>query len=340
MNNPRPLGYLAGILLVALALIAVASLCLGSRSMSPAQLIDAAGPALRAIRSGSTGGSDGEIIAHLRLPRTLTALSVGAALGVAGVIIQTVTHNPLSDPGILGISAGAALAIVTATTVAGPLSATVTALLALVGAGGACALVFGITALGRSINPLTLILAGAALTALLSSLSAGLVLRDAFALDKLRFWTIGSVAGADMRTAVLTAIVLTIAVAGACALSPTLNLLALGDAVASGLGTSVGAARLGALGLVAVLAGVSTAAAGPIAFLALVVPHLLRPLCGSDHRALVPLSAVGGACLLTSADIVGRLVIPHGEVEVGVVLALVGAPLFMWVVRRRVVSPA
>ena len=311
------------------------SLAIGSRPMSADQLADAIGPALESLRTGSRGGSDGEIIANLRVPRTILALSVGAALGVAGAIIQGYTRNPLAEPGILGISAGAAFAVVAGTLLAGSLSTPATAALAFVGAAIAAFAVFGVTSFGGGLNPLTLIRAGAAITALLASLTSALVLSDVRALDRVRFWTVGSVAAGDLGVALTIAPILAIGILAGFATAPTLNLLALGDDVSAGLGVNVPMARIAAMVIVAVLAGASTAAAGPIGFVGLMVPHLVRSFTGPDHRWLLPASAAAGAALLTFADVVGRVIIPSGELEVGVVLAFVGAPFFIAVVRRR-----
>lgn len=311
------------------------SLAIGARSIDVRTFFDMLGPAIEALRTGSTGASDAEIIANLRLPRTLLALTIGAALGVAGAIVQGQTRNPLAEPGILGISAGAAFAI----TVGSVVGAAVTTPMAIVLAfGGACLAslcVFTVTSVGGGPKPLTLILAGAAMAALLSSLTSALVLSDAQSMDRLRFWTIGSVAGATLEVAVIVAPLLLAGVGIGFATAPTLNLLALGDDVAASLGVNVAAARTFAIALVAFLAGATTAAAGPIGFVGLVVPHLVRSITGPDYRWMLPVSALGGAILLTLADVVGRIAVPQGEVEVGVVLAFIGAPFFIAIVRRR-----
>ena len=293
------------------------------------------GPAIEALRTGSTGASDAEIIANLRLPRTLLALTIGAALGVAGAIVQGQTRNPLAEPGILGISAGAAFAITVGSVVGAAVTTPMAIVLALGGACLAALCVFTVTSVGGGPKPLTLILAGAAMAALLSSLTSALVLSDAQSMDRLRFWTIGSVAGATLEVAVIVAPLLLAGVGIGFATAPTLNLLALGDDVAASLGVNVAAARTFAIALVAFLAGATTAAAGPIGFVGLVVPHLVRSITGPDYRWMLPVSALGGAILLTLADVVGRIAVPQGEVEVGVVLAFIGAPFFIAIVRRR-----
>ena len=320
---------------VLLVVVAALSLAIGSRPMSPGQVIDAIGPALESLRTGSRGGSDGEVIANLRVPRTILALAVGAALGVAGAMVQGHTRNPLADPGILGISAGAAFAIVLARILAGTISTPMTAAVAFVGAAAATFAVFGVTTFGGRLNPLTLILAGAAITALLASQTSGLVLSNAEALDKVRFWTIGSVAAGNLHVALVIAPILAVGIVAGFATAPTLNLLALGDDVSAGLGVNVPAARITGMAIVALLAGASTAATGPIGFVGLMVPHLVRSFTGPDHRWLLPASAAAGAILLTLADVVGRILIPSGELEVGVVLAFIGAPFFIAIVRRR-----
>lgn len=331
---PFRIGWL-GILVVGVVIASALSLAIGSRPMDVNRLLHALGPALESLRSGSTGGSDGEIIANLRLPRTMLALAIGAALGVAGAIAQGHTRNPLAEPGLLGISAGAAFAVIVANFAMGSVSTTGSIVAAFVGSCLTAALVFGITSIGGGTKTLTLILAGAAVTALMTSLTSALVLSDSRSLDRLRFWTIGSVAGVDLSVAGIIAPLLLIGLLAALATAPTLNLLSLGDDVAASLGVNTTAARFLVIGLIAFLAGTATAAAGPISFIGLFVPHLARSFTGPDHRWLLPTAGLVGAIVLTLADVAGRVIVPKGEVEVGVVLAFIGAPFFIAIVRRR-----
>lgn len=274
-------------------------------------------------------------IVVLRVPRALLALVVGAALGVAGALIQGHTRNPLADPGILGVSAGAALAVVLSFAYLGVSSVVGQAVAAFIGAGLATVFVFGFAAVGNGhVNPLNLVLGGAALSAVIGSITSAFVLIDEENLDHMRFWNVGSVAGRDLNVfwAVLPFILVGLVIAFASA--PALNLLTMGEDVASSLGVNVQRTRMVGMVLIALLAGSATAAAGPIGFLALVVPHIARAICGPDYRWILPLSAVIGAGLLLYADIVGRLIARPSEVEVGIVLAFVGAPFFIWMIYR------
>jgi len=318
----------------------VASLALGSRSLPLDQVVRAlaAGPAPAA----APGAPESAVIVwQLRVPRTLLGLLAGAALGVAGGLMQGHTRNPLADPGLLGVTQGAALAVVLAATALGAdgvLPPQVTVGAALLGAAVGALVVVGI-ALGGArsrglTDPLTLVLAGAAVTALLGSLSQAVVLADATALQAYRYWAVGALTGPPGVVALaapVAAVGLVLGLAGARAL----DLLALGDDVARGAGLRVGPARvLGVAGIVA-LVGAATAACGPVAFVGLVVPHVARALVGPVHRWLLPVAGLVGAALVLVADVLGRLVAGAGEVPVGVVLAVLGGPAFVVLVRRR-----
>ena len=283
---------------------------------------------------------DNRVVTELRIPRTFIALVVGMALGVAGALIQGHTRNPLADPGILGINAGAALAVVAGFSLFGINTMTATTLIAFFGAVAATALIFGLARFnGNASNPLTLILSGAALSAVLSSITSGLILADEANLDRLRFWTVGSVAGRDMSVFWAILPVIAIAIVLAFTTAPTLNLLNLGDDVASSLGVNTSRARVTGMLLIPLLAGSATAAAGPVAFIGLVVPHIVRLFTGPDYRWILPYSALLGSTVLLYADVIGRVVARPGELQVGIVLAFIAAPLFLILVnRRKVVS--
>jgi iron complex transport system permease protein len=322
----RRLLLLAG-LAVLLLVAVVLSLAVGARAVAPGAVWDAL--------VTPTGSDDDVVVRSLRVPRTATAVVVGVALGTAGALAQGHTRNPLADPGLLGVSAGAALAVVVGITlgVSTPLPQ---AGLAVVGALVASLVVFALGGVGRrGSSPATLALAGVVLTALLLSLVSTVVLLDAAALDAYRFWTVGSVAGrgSDVLPAVLplVAVGLVLALVNA----PALDLLGLGNDVASGLGVAVRRTRLVGLAAVALLTAAATAVAGPIAFVGLVVPHLARAATGPAHRWLVPVSALVGAVLVLLADVVGRVVARPGELQVGLVLAVVGAPALVALVRSR-----
>ncbi|MFJ8598875.1 FecCD family ABC transporter permease [Streptomyces shenzhenensis] len=276
------------------------------------------------------------VVQEVRIPRTLAGLLAGAALGLAGTVMQGVTRNPLADPGLLGINAGAAVAVVFAMSV---LSLTEPAQYIWFGFLGAClaaGLVYGIAGLGREgATPVKLALAGAAATALLVSATDTMLLSDSQTYDQYRFWQVGALDGRDLD--VLLQAVPFVAVGGvlALALGPRLNGLALGDDIARALGQRVAVARLVGAASVVLLCGASTAVAGPIGFVGLAVPHAVRMITGPDHRWILPYSALLAPVLLLVADVVGRVVARPGEIQVGVVTAAVGCVPFIVLVRRR-----
>lgn len=312
-----------------LALVAFASVAYGSRSLPLSTVVDA----LTAF-----DGADGDhlIVRSLRVPRTLIGLGVGVALGLAGAVMQGVTRNPLADPGIFGIEAGAALAVVVGIHVFGIGTLSGYVWFGFAGAAAASLVVYGLGSVGRGgATPVKLALAGAALAAMLSSLTSAILLVDVSTLDQFRFWAVGSLAGRDAAVAAQVLPFLVLGVVLSLASARSLNTLALGEDVARSLGARVQLSRgLAALAVV-VCAGSAVAAAGPIGFVGLTVPHVARAICGPDHRWLLPWSMVLAPILLLSADVVGRLVARPGELQVGIVTALLGAPFFIALVRRR-----
>jgi len=284
------------------------------------------------------GGSEEDLIIRtLRVPRALISALVGASLAVAGAIMQGLTRNPLADPGILGIEAGAALAVVGAVFLFGVSSLSTYALFAFVGGGAAAVVVYGLGSLGRGgMTPMKLTIAGAALAALLGSLTTAMLILNQRTLEEIRFWLAGSVAGRDLG---LLLQVLPYMLAGlllSLALARQITTLSLGDDVAAGLGQRTGWVKgLAAVGVV-LLAGSAVAIAGPIGFVGLVVPHVARFFVGMDYRWILPYSIFFGAILLVSADIAARVVLRPQELPVGVMTALVGAPFFIYLARRRV----
>ncbi|MFF9484956.1 FecCD family ABC transporter permease [Streptomyces sp. NPDC014676] len=317
------------LLVVAAVLFAAmtASLALGSRDVAWADVWAALG--------GAEGTLEEAAVAN-RVPRTLLAVTVGAALGLSGAVMQGVTRNPLADPGILGVNMGASLAVVTGIAYFGLASVSGYIWAAMTGAAVTAGFVYAVGSLGRGgATPLKLALAGAAIAAALASLVSAVVLPRNDISDTFRLWQIGGVGGA---THAQLGSVLPFLAAGfvvCLASARALNSLALGDELAAGLGERVALVRAGAALGAVVLCGASTAVAGPIAFVGLVVPHACRLLVGVDHRWLLPFSALGGAVLLTVADVVGRVVARPSEIEVGIVTAFVGAPFFIHIVRRQ-----
>jgi len=317
--------------LVVLALAVLLSLALGSRAVAPSAVWDAL------LHGGHSNAA--EVVRSMRLPRTLVGVMVGAALGLAGTVMQGLTRNPIAEPGILGVSQGAAVGVVCAIAFAGVHTLSGYVWFGFVGAGVAALAVYAVAARGRGgATPVKLALSGAAVNALLVAVVSGILTTRAAALDEFRFWQVGSLAGRD---AAIAAQVWPFLVAGAVlvfSVARGLDALALGEDVARGLGARVGTVRIvGGLGAT-VLTGAGVAAAGPLAFVGLAVPHMARALVGGGHRWLLPMAAVLGPVVLLVSDVVGRLVMPPGEVPAGVMTALVGVPFLVTLVRRKAVA--
>ncbi|GIG87188.1 FecCD family ABC transporter permease [Plantactinospora endophytica] len=328
----RPVGLflVATTVLIVLSLLSVA---VGSRQIPLDQVVQtlldraaarAADPQVEAIVWG------------VRLPRTVLGLLVGIALGLSGALMQGLTRNPLADPGLLGVSAGAALGIVVAIAWFGIATLYGYIWFAFVGALLASVVVYLLGGLGRGgSTPVKVALAGVAITFLLNSLTSAIVLRDPDALNRYRFWAAGSLSGPDFGTIGQLLPFLAVGTVLALAAAPALNSLALGDDVATALGRRVGLVRLQGTLAVTLLAGSAVAVAGPVVFVGLVVPHLARLITGPNHRWLLPFTMVLAPSLLLLADIVGRVVARPSEVGVGIIAAFIGGPFFIMLVRRR-----
>ncbi len=321
------LVLLAGLCLLALSLLA--SVRFGAARIGTADVIGA---------FTDYGGSEEDLIVRtLRVPRALIAGLVGAALGVAGGIMQGLTRNPLAEPGILGVNAGAALAVVGAVFFLGVSSLTTYALFAFVGAGAAAAVVYGLGSMGRGgMTPMKVTVAGAAMAALLSSLTTAMLILSQQTLDEIRFWLAGSVAGRDLELLLQVLPYIGVGLLLAFSMGRQITTLNLGDDVATGLGQRTAWIKVMAAVAVVLLAGSAVAIAGPIGFVGLVVPHLARFFVGVDYRWILPYSAILGAILLVGADVAARLVIRPQELPVGVMTALLGAPFFIYLARWRV----
>ncbi len=325
-SNRMRTAWLSAVLAL-LALLCALSVAIGTRDVTFADITAALAGRVETVAEAAVA---------VRLPRTLLALLSGAALGLAGGIMQGVTRNPLADPGILGVNMGASLAVVIAIVWFGIASAQAFIITAIVGAGAAAVFVYVVGSLGRGgATPLKLALAGAATSVAFSSLVIAVVLPRSDIAGGIRSWQIGGVGGAtfDLIETVLPFLAAGFAISLLSARK--LNSLALGDELAAGLGENVVVARAIASFGAILLCGAATAICGPIGFVGLVVPHLCRLLVGVDNRWLLPFSALGGACLLLAADIFGRIVARPSELDVGIVTALVGAPFFIWIVRRQ-----
>nr|WTB32810.1 iron ABC transporter permease [Streptomyces sp. NBC_00830] len=324
----RALATAAAVL--ALLVAVLLSLAVGARTIAPSAVLDAL------LHGGHSDAA--EVIRRLRVPRTLIGLMVGAALAVAGTVLQGITRNPIADPGILGISQGASVGVVLAIAYAGIHTLTGYVWFAFAGAALASVAVYAIASRGRGgATPVKLALGGAAINALLASVTMAVLTTKASALDEFRFWQVGSIAGREAEVAqqiwpfLLVGTVLVLSVARG------LDALALGEDVAKGLGQKVATVRIvGGIGAT-VLTGAGVAAAGPIAFIGLAVPHIARAIVGSDHRWVLPMAALIGPVMLLVSDVIGRIVFPPSEVPAGVMTALIGVPFLVALVRRKAV---
>lgn len=325
-RSSNALKLAAGVVL--LVLFCAASLAFGARATGIDVVIDAL---------GNFDPSNGDhAVIRARIPRTVTGLCVGIALGLAGAAMQGVARNPLADPGILGVNAGAALAVVFAIYFLGVTELTGYIWFAFLGAAVAAVVVYAIASMGREgATPIKLALAGAALSAGLASLMNAILVSSKETLDSFRFWQVGSVSGRDWDLILPVIPFLLAGVLITLCTGRILNGLSLGDDVARGLGQKVGLTRAFTAVGVVILCGAATAMAGPIAFVGLVIPHMVRTICGPDYRWILPFSAVAAPLLVIGADVVGRVILPPGEIQAGIMTALVGAPVFIWLVRRR-----
>jgi iron complex transport system permease protein len=322
------LATLLGVLVIAVVL----SLAVGARALSPADVWHAltgtpgAGRRLTEIRL---------IVETVRVPRTVLGIVAGTALGVGGALIQGFTRNPIADTGLLGVNSGASFAVVVAIAVFGLGNPFQYVWFGFAGAAVAGVVVFGLASIGRGTgNPLTLALAGQGVTVFLAAMTTAVALSDQAALNALRFWNAGSLAGVGFDVIWPVTAFIGVGLVLALITLPSLNLLNLGDDVARGLGVNIALSRTVGITAITLLAGAATAACGPVAFLGLMVAHVARYLTGPDYRWLVPYAGLLGAVVLLLCDIIGRLVVRPGELDAGVLVALLGAPFFAVLVRR------
>ena len=325
-------GLFLGLLVLLLCILA--SILLGVANINSETVI-------RSLMSfkGEIGNASIEelIVNTVRVPRTLTALLVGSSMAVAGAIMQGLTRNPLADPGILGINAGAAIAVVSSVFWLGTTSLSTYAGFAFLGAAMSAFTVYALGSLGRGgLTPLNLTIAGAAITAMVSSLTMGLLILNQRTLEEIRFWLAGSVAGRDMSLLQQVFPYLAIGLIVALLLGRQLTALSLGEEISQGLGQKTLQVKLIAGMSVILLAGGSVAIAGPIGFVGLIVPHVIRSWVGADYRWILPYTAIAGAILVIIADIVARLVIQPQELPVGLIMPLLGAPFFIYVTKSQI----
>jgi iron complex transport system permease protein len=331
-NRPHihmPKNFVAVLVLglILLGVCILASLVLGSRPITLPELIDGL--------FHPDVDSYGANVVRKRVSRTVFSLFCGAALGVSGALMQSVTRNPIADPSILGVNTGASLFVVSGIAFLNISTANQYIWLALAGAAVTAVFVFGIGSMGRGgATPIKLVLAGAATSAALSSLVTAIMIPRAYTMDQFRFWQVGSVGSATWSGIATFLPFLVGGVLIAFMTAPALNALALGDDVATGLGVRAGTMRLVAALAGVALCGAATALAGPIGFVGLLSTHLMRLVLGADLRFVIPMSALAGAVVLTIADVAGRLLGRPGELEVGVVTAFIGAPLLILLAMR------
>jgi iron complex transport system permease protein len=307
-----------GVLL--LVAMAVLSLLVGAGGLSPHQVIET-------LRAGPDESQSAIIVWDMRVTRTLVAAIVGTALGIAGALMQAMTRNPLADPGLLGVTAGAGLAVVITSGVFGVTAFWSNVWPALLGALVVSVAVYMIGFTAGHDSPTTLVLAGVAITSALTGIATGLALIDPTRFNTLRAWMAGSVQGRDLDAIASVALLIGVGVIIAFFIAQPLSHLALGDDLARALGVHVAATRIAAGAAILLLAGVGTAASGPIAFIGLMVPHLARALVGPNLKWAFAYSGVAGAIILVTADIVARLVIWPAEAPAGLLTAIIGAPV-------------
>ncbi|AMW09622.1 iron ABC transporter permease [Streptomyces qaidamensis] len=319
----RAFGLLLAVAI--LVLVALASIAIGAKELSLGQV-------WHGLFEDS--GTYGDVVVAERLSRTVLGLLAGAALGLAGAVLQALTRNPLADPGLLGINAGASAAVVTAITYFGVTSLSGYVWFAFFGAAAVGALVWFLGG-SRGATPVRLALAGTAISAALYGYLQAVMIMDEAALGKMRFWTVGSLSSATDSTITQVLPFLLTGTVLALALARPLNAMAMGDDTAKALGADLNRTRALSMLAATVLCGAATAACGPIVFVGLMVPHVVRSFTGPDLRWILPYAAILSPVLLLGADVIGRIVARPSELQVGIVTAILGGPVFIFLVRRR-----
>jgi iron complex transport system permease protein len=317
--------YLAGFILLALCVLA--SLALGSKNIGFSQAINAL--------LNTQDMSFGALVVRERIPRTIFSIMAGASLGISGALMQSITRNPIADPSILGVNTGASLFVVIGIAFFNINTPNQYIWIALAGAAVTSVFVYVVASIGSGgMTPIKLALAGAATSAVLSSLVSAIILPRSSAMDTFRFWQVGSVSGATWDSIRLILPFIIVGLIISVVVTPALNVLALGDEVATGLGVNIGIIRIVCAIAGVILCGATTAIAGPIGFIGLMIPHSIRLIFGSNLKGIVPLSAIGGAALLIISDVLGRVIGSPGEVQVGIITAFLGAPILIIIARK------
>ncbi|NSB13526.1 FecCD family ABC transporter permease [Clostridium beijerinckii] len=317
--------YLGSIFLLGICVII--SLAFGSKNIGISQAINAL------LNSDDT--SFAALVVRERIPRTIFSIMAGASLGISGALMQSITRNPIADPSILGVNTGASLFVVIGIAFFNINSANEYIWIALVGAGITSIFVYTIASIGSGgMTPIKLALAGSATSAVLTSLVSVIILPRSEVIDAYRFWQVGSVSGATWESIDLMLPFLIIGLIISIISAPALDILALGDEVATGLGVNIGIIRIICAIAGVILCGATTAIAGPIGFVGLMIPHSIRLIFGSNLRGLVPMSAIGGAVILTISDVLGRVIGSPGELQVGIITAFLGAPILIIIARK------
>jgi iron complex transport system permease protein len=322
-RTARAVGLLVA--LAVLVLVSLASIAIGAKELS-----------LEQVWHGlfQDTGTYGDVVVDERLARTALGLLAGAALGLSGAVLQALTRNPLADPGLLGINAGASAAVVTAITYLGVTSLTGYVWFAFAGAAVVGALVWFLGG-SRSATPVRLALAGTAISAALYGYLQAVMITDQAALNKMRFWTVGSLASATNSTTLQVLPFIAVGTVLSLLLARPLNAVAMGDDTAKALGADLNRTRALSMLAATVLCGAATAACGPIAFVGLMIPHAVRSFTGPDQRWILPYAAILSPVLLLGADVLGRIVARPSELQVGIITSIIGGPVFIFLVRRR-----
>lgn len=310
-----------------LGICVIISLAFGSKNIGISQAINAL------LNSEDT--SFAALVVRERVPRTIFSIMAGASLGISGALMQSITRNPIADPSILGVNTGASLFVVIGIAFFNINSANEYIWIALAGAGLTSIFVYSIASIGSGgMTPIKLALAGSATSAVLTSLVSAIILPRSEVMDAYRFWQVGSVSGATWESIGLILPFLIVGLIISIISAPALDILALGDEVATGLGVNIGIIRIICAIAGVILCGATTAIAGPIGFVGLMIPHSIRLIFGSNLRGLVPMSAIGGAVLLTISDVLGRVIGSPGELQVGIITAFLGAPILIIIARK------